>query len=108
MEEREVEFNPSLIKAFIGKEKFFIDKNGEVDKGKIKKITVDEAGSIDKISIQGSKKATVTTSQLFETLELALMAAVSDYEERISTLINYKESMQRRLTNHRKELPELK
>lgn len=104
MEEQEtIEFNSSPLKALIGKKRFFIDKNGDVDSGKIKKVTVDEGGGIEKLVIKGSKTVTVFMCQVFDFLEDALKASIMNTDVQIATLTENVAALQGRLTHCQEE-----
>ena len=92
-------FSSQTVSALIGAEKAFINKACEVDSGKITAATVDETGAVTKVVIQGSKKATVGMEQVFETVEVALEAAILITKKHIHELNLNVAAMEGRVKN---------
>jgi hypothetical protein len=96
-------FSAQSITTLIGSTKAFISNKCEVDSGKVIEATVDEAGAIVKVVIQGSKKATVTMEQVFESVEDALVAAIKIQGTQVSALKDNIAAMQGRIENVQRE-----
>jgi hypothetical protein len=91
-------FSEQSITALFGTKKAFIDKNGDVDMGVIKSVTIDETG-IDKVVIKGARQATVSMCQVFENVKDALTAAIGIAEEKKRDLEQNIAAMKGRIQN---------
>jgi ketopantoate hydroxymethyltransferase len=95
--------NVDTLKILIGSTKAFITNKNDVDTGKVVAATIDAFSFIEKVVIQGEKKATVTPDKLFETTEEALKAAIEITANQIRDLNDSKAALEGRYNNLQKE-----
>ena len=92
-------FSAQTVTNLIGSEKSFITNKLEVDTGIVQEVTVDTAGAVLKVVIQGTRRATVPMTQVYGTLVSALSAAKLEKEKLVQELNNDIAALAARIKN---------